>query len=172
MALCIEEFWPDLPKSGQNHFFSSDLSLAPAKSLKSLKAHSIEEDSEAESKGNEDSKNDHSHSEDEMKNQNGSDVDMDAPQNDDQAKQQDRDLELDKESWLERENIHLETKLKKANDGLNLQRKMTKHYAQKNKLACAKLKEALMEIKNLKREKEHDSLGFLAESSQQVSKIL
>ena len=80
------------------------------------------------------------------------------------------ETELDKESWLERANIHLETKLKKANDGLNLQRKMTKHYAKKNKLACAKLKEALMEIKNLKREKEHAKLVFLDEASQQVSK--
>lgn len=102
-----------------------------------------------------------------MKNQNGNDVDMNAPQTDDQAKQQDRDIEFDKESWLERANIHLETKLKKTNDGLNLQRKMTKHYAKKNKLACAKLKGALMEIKNTEK---HHNLGVLAEASQQVSK--
>ena len=36
---------------------------------------------------------------------------------------------------------------KKVKGGLALQNKMTKHYAKKNKLACAKLKEALMEIK-------------------------
>ena len=53
---------------------------------------------------------------------------------------------------------------------LALQKKMTKYYAKKNMIACAKLKEALIELKNLKREKEHDSLGFLAEASQQVSK--
>ena len=47
---------------------------------------------------------------------------------------------------------------------------MTKHYAKKNKLACAKLKEALMEIKNLKEEKKNDSLGFFPKASQQVSK--
>ena len=59
---------------------------------------------------------------------------------------------------------------KKVKRGLSLQNKMTKHYAKKNMLACAKLKEALMELENLKREKEHDSLGFLAKASQQVSK--
>ena len=49
--------------------------------------------------------------------------------------------------------------------GLALQKKMTKHYAKKNMLACAKLKEALMEIKTIKEEKKHDNLGFLAEAS-------
>lgn len=59
---------------------------------------------------------------------------------------------------------------KKVKRGLALQKKMTKHYAKKNKLACAKLKEAPMEIKNLKEEKEHDRLGALAEASQYISK--
>ena len=39
-----------------------------------------------------------------------------------------------------------------------------------NMLACAKLKKALMELENLKREKEHDGLGILAVDSQNVSK--
>ena len=60
--------------------------------------------------------------------------------------------------------------LKKVKRGLALQKKMTKHYARKNMLACAKLKEALMELENLKREKVHNNLKFLAEASQQVSK--
>ena len=59
---------------------------------------------------------------------------------------------------------------KKVKRGLAIQKKMTKHYAKKNMLACAKLNEALMEIKNLKMVKEHDSHGFLSEASQQVSK--
>ena len=58
----------------------------------------------------------------------------------------------------------------KVKRGLSLQKKMTKHYAKKNMLAYAKLKETLMELENLKREKVHDSLGFLVEASQQVSK--
>ena len=53
---------------------------------------------------------------------------------------------------------------------LALQKKMTKHYAKKHKLVCAKLKEALMEVKNLKEAKKHDILGVFAEASQQVSK--
>jgi len=36
---------------------------------------------------------------------------------------------------------------KKIKRGLALRKKMTKHYAKKNKLACAKLKEALIEVK-------------------------
>ena len=80
------------------------------------------------------------------------------------------EIEHDRESWLERENIHLEAKLKKENEGLELQRKMTKYYAKKHKLVCAKLKEGLLEAQNLKEAKEHDSLGFLAEASLQLSK--
>ena len=59
---------------------------------------------------------------------------------------------------------------KEVNRGLALQKKMTKHYARKKMLACAKLKKALMELEDLKREKVHESLGILAEASQQVSK--
>ena len=33
-------------------------------------------------------------------------------------------------------------------------------------LACAKLKETLIELENLKMEKVHDNLGILAEASQ------
>ena len=68
--------------------------------------------------------------------------------------------------YYKEENKHF----KKVKRGLALQNKMSKHYARKNMLTCAKLKEALMELENLKREKLHDSLGFLAEASQQVSK--
>ena len=59
---------------------------------------------------------------------------------------------------------------KKIKRGLVLQKKMTKHYARKRRLANAKLKEALLEIKNLKSPKEHENLGILAEASQQLSK--
>ena len=48
--------------------------------------------------------------------------------------------------------MHLEAKLKKANESLELQKKMTKHYAKKSRFSCAKLKEALLEVKILKRE--------------------
>ena len=58
---------------------------------------------------------------------------------------------------------------KKIKRGLALQKKMTKYYAMKNKLACAKLKEALMEIQALKEEKGQARLGILAQASLQVS---
>ena len=68
-------------------------------------------------------------------------------------------------SWF-----HNDKHFNKVKRGLALQKKMTKHYAKKNMLACAKLKEALMELENLKREKEHDSLRILVEDYHHVSK--
>ena len=59
---------------------------------------------------------------------------------------------------------------KKIKRGLALQRKMTKRYEKTNRIACAKLKEALLKVKNLKRTNEHDNLGILAEASQKLSK--
>ena len=47
---------------------------------------------------------------------------------------------------------------------------MTKHYALRNQIAREKLKKELNENKKIKKEKIHDSLGVLAEASQQVSK--
>ena len=58
--------------------------------------------------------------------------------------------------YYKEENKHF----KDVKRGLALQKKMTKHYAKKNMLACTKLKEALMELENLKRGKVHGSLGF------------
>ena len=58
---------------------------------------------------------------------------------------------------------------KKLKKGLSLQKKMTKHYAMKNKLVSVKLKEALMEIQTLKEEKGQASLGILAQASLHVS---
>ena len=55
---------------------------------------------------------------------------------------------------------------KKVKRDLSLQKKMTKHYARKNMLAYAKLKEALIELENLKGAKEHDGLGFFTKASQ------
>ena len=46
---------------------------------------------------------------------------------------------------------------------------MTKHYAMKNKLACVKLKEALIEIQALKEGEDQARLGILAQASLQVS---
>ena len=56
----------------------------------------------------------------------------------------------DREPWLERAKIHLHSNLGKANKSLDLQIKMTKHYAQRNQVAREKLKKALIEIQALK----------------------
>ena len=75
----------------------------------------------------------------------------------------------DQEPWLERANIHLEAKLKKANQDLDLQRRMTKHYARRNQIARAKLKKAQDKLQALKEEKCQARLGILAQASLQVS---
>ena len=75
----------------------------------------------------------------------------------------------DQEPWLERAKIDLEAKLKKANQDLDLQRKMTKHYARRNQVARAKLKKAQTKIQALKEAKGQANLGILAQASLQVS---
>ena len=54
--------------------------------------------------------------------------------------------------------------------GLALQKKMVKHYARKSMIANAKLREALLELEEIKRPKVHDSLEILVDASHQVSK--
>ena len=55
---------------------------------------------------------------------------------------------------------------KEVKRGLALQKKMVKHYARKSMLANAKLKQALMELEEIKRTKVHEILGILADYSQ------
>ena len=55
---------------------------------------------------------------------------------------------------------------KKIKRGLALHKKITKHYAIKKKLACAKLQETLIEIQALKGEKYHENIRVLAKASQ------
>ena len=51
-----------------------------------------------------------------------------------------------RESLLEREKFHLESQLEKAKRDTNMQRKMEKHYAMRNRIARAKLKRAHAKI--------------------------
>ena len=71
----------------------------------------------------------------------------------------------DWEPWLEISNIQLEAKLKKANQDINLQRNMTKHYAQRNQVARVKLKKAQTKIQALEEAKGQANLGILAQAS-------
>ena len=79
------------------------------------------------------------------------------------------EIEHNRESWLERANIHLEAKLEKANKDLDLQRRMTKHYARRNQIVWAKLKRDKTKLHALKEEKFQARLGILAQASLQVS---
>ena len=71
----------------------------------------------------------------------------------------------DREPWLERTNIHLVAKLKKENQDLDLQRRMTKNYARRNQITRAKLKKAQAKLHALKEEKCQDNRGILAQAS-------
>ena len=70
-------------------------------------------------------------------------------------------MEMYKIEYYKNEN----KQLKKKKRDLDLQRKMTKHYASQNQIARAKLKGALVEIKSLKEAKDQANLGILAEAS-------
>ena len=61
-----------------------------------------------------------------------------------QIKEWERDFEMAQPviQYYKNEHKHF----KKVKRGLALQKKMTKHYAKKHKLVCAKLKEALLEV--------------------------
>ena len=59
--------------------------------------------------------------------------------------------------------------MEKSNEDLDLQRKMTKHYARRNQVAGAKLKKAHAKIQALKEEKDKEKFVILAEASLQAS---
>ena len=87
-----------------------------------------------------------------------------------------REIEENKEAWLERANQHLETKLEKANRDLELQRKRTLHFQKLNQFARRKLKVAQEKLKKLKERrlarkeaKRTSALDILASASEHVS---
>ena len=79
------------------------------------------------------------------------------------------EMDHNRKSWLERANIHLEAKLEKANKDLDLQRRMTKKYSQRNQFTRKKLKISQNEVLVLKKEKYQASLDIFARDSLQVS---
>ena len=80
------------------------------------------------------------------------------------------EIEHNRESWLERANIHLEAKLEKANKDLSLQRRMTEHYKQRDHFASKKFKTTQNEGPEPKNQKDQARLGILIQASLQVSK--
>ena len=49
------------------------------------------------------------------------------------------EIDGDRDSWLKREKFHLEGQLEKAKRDTDIQRKMARHYAMRNRIARAKL---------------------------------
>ena len=79
------------------------------------------------------------------------------------------DINYDREPWLERENVHLEGQLEKTKRDLDLQKKMERYYALRNKIARAKLKRSLAKIQALKEAKDKEKLEIISYSSLQSS---
>lgn len=69
------------------------------------------------------------------------------------------------EHWLDKVNQHLGNLLDKANQQNEIQRKMVKHYANKEMNARAKLKGAKAKIEALTHQKEKEKLDILDEAS-------
>ena len=86
-----------------------------------------------------------------------------------------KEIENNREAWLERVNDHLEKKLERANRDLDLQRRMTEHYKKLNQFARRKLKVAQEKLKEAKGKcpakklrKDTSGLQILASTSQHV----
>ena len=76
-----------------------------------------------------------------------------------------REIEADRENWLERVNIHLEKLLEKAKKENNMLRHMKNHYWARNHVCKARIKSLKAKLKRaLKRRKRHDRLQILAEA--------
>ena len=76
-----------------------------------------------------------------------------------------REIEADRETWLERVNIHLEKLLDKANKENNMLRHMKNHYWVRNHVCKVRIKILKAKLRRaLKRRKRHDRLQILAEA--------
>ena len=70
-----------------------------------------------------------------------------------------------REHWLERVNNHLEKILDKAKRDNEIQKKMAKHYAYRERISRVKLKAAKEKIETLTKQREEDKLDILADAS-------
>ena len=87
-----------------------------------------------------------------------------------------KEIENNREAWLQRVNDHLEKKLENGNRGLDLQRRMTGHYKKLTQFARRKLKAAQEKIKEAKGKrpspklrKDTSRLQILASASKHVA---
>lgn len=82
-----------------------------------------------------------------------------------------KDIDENRESWLEKVKTHLETLLDKANRDVEIQRKMAKYYAQRNQVARSKLKRSHEKIYELTKQEERKRLHILVEASLHASNL-
>ena len=77
-----------------------------------------------------------------------------------------QEINADRESQLERVNIHLERKLEKAINEKNMLRNLSHHYLSRNLLFQARIRNLKAKLKRAsKRKKEDEVLKILAEAS-------
>ena len=77
-----------------------------------------------------------------------------------------REIEADRETWLERVNIHIEKLLEKEKKENNILRHMKNHYWARNHVCKARIKILKARLRRaLKRHKRHDRLQILVEAS-------
>ena len=80
-----------------------------------------------------------------------------------------QEINDDRESWLERINIHLERLLEKSNRDKSLLRHMAFHYRERNMSSKARIRSLKAKLKKAirkkKRQKENDHLRILAKAS-------
>ena len=79
---------------------------------------------------------------------------------------QEEEIEANRESWLERANMHLEKMLEKANKEKNMLRNMAYHYLARNKSCKARISTLKAKsMKALRKRKQQYRLQILAEAS-------
>ena len=77
-----------------------------------------------------------------------------------------QEINVDHESWLERENIHLEKMLEMANQEKNMLRHMAHHYLVRTKVCKARIMILKTKLKKASsQQKEKDRIQILAEAS-------
>ena len=77
-----------------------------------------------------------------------------------------QEINADRESWLERVNIHLERKLEKAINEKNMLRNLSYHYLSRNLVCQAKIWNLKAKLKRAsRRRKEDEGLQILAKAS-------
>ena len=77
-----------------------------------------------------------------------------------------KEIENDRETWLERVNIHLEGLIEKANRDKKMLRHMAYHFMTRNKICHMRIRKLKARLRRaLEGNKEHDRLKMLAKDS-------